>query len=78
MFKDNDISILYHPGKKNVIADSLSQKAVNMSISACISVSQMMLTGDISLAKVIIFLDISYPRWILSIVKSRSSLFKEI
>ena len=30
LLKDYDITILYHPGKTNVVADALSRKAGNM------------------------------------------------
>ena len=30
LLKDYDMTILYHPGKENVVADALSRKAVSM------------------------------------------------
>ena len=32
LLKDYDITILYHPGKANVVADSLSRKAGSMEV----------------------------------------------
>ena len=36
LLKDYDITILYHPGKANVVADALSRKEESMgSLSTC-------------------------------------------
>ena len=32
LLKDYDITILYHPGKVNVVADALSRKAGSMEV----------------------------------------------
>ncbi|CAN4112834.1 unnamed protein product [Withania somnifera] len=36
--KDYDISILYHPGKANVVADALNRKSVGMGSLAALSI----------------------------------------
>ena len=38
LLKDYDITILYHPGKANVVADALSRKAVSMGCLAHLQV----------------------------------------
>ena len=39
LLKDYDITILYHPGKANVVADALSRKAGSMGSLAHLQVS---------------------------------------
>ena len=38
LLKDYDMTILYHPGKANVVADALSRKAVSMGSLAMLQV----------------------------------------
>ncbi|WMV08374.1 hypothetical protein MTR67_001759 [Solanum verrucosum] len=38
LLKDYNVTIQYHPGKANVVADALSQKAVSMGSFACLSI----------------------------------------
>ena len=40
LLKDNDITILYHPGKSNIVADALSRKAGSMGSLAHLQVSR--------------------------------------
>ncbi|WMV14143.1 hypothetical protein MTR67_007528, partial [Solanum verrucosum] len=46
-FKDYDVTIEYHLGKANVVADALSQKTVSMGSLACLGVSKRPLAKKI-------------------------------
>ena len=68
LLKDYDMTILYHPGKANVVADALSRKAVSMGSLAMLQVDESPLARDIqSLANSFVRLDISEPRrcWLI-------------
>ncbi|XP_070052701.1 uncharacterized protein [Nicotiana tomentosiformis] len=79
LLKDNDITILYHSGKANVVTDAFSRKAKSMGSLAFISVEERPLALDIqSLANKLVRLDISEPSRVLACVVARSSLFKQI
>ncbi|XP_069154563.1 uncharacterized protein [Solanum lycopersicum] len=60
LLKDYDMTILYHPGKENVVADALSRKAVSMGSLAMLQVPESPLARDVqSLANSFVSLDIS-------------------
>ena len=47
LLKDYDITILYHPGKANVVADALSRKAGSMGSLAHLQVSRRPLAREV-------------------------------
>ena len=60
LLKDYDMTILYHPGKANVVADALSRKAISMGNLAMLQVDERPLARDVqSLANSFVRLDIS-------------------
>lgn len=69
LLKDYDITILCHPGKANVVADTLSRKAKSMGSLAFISEDERPLYLDIqSLANRLVRLDILEPSRVLACV----------
>ncbi|XP_070046532.1 uncharacterized protein [Nicotiana tomentosiformis] len=77
LLKDCDITILYHLGKANVVADALSTKTKSMGSLAFISANESPLTLDIqSLANRLVRLDISVLSRVLTCVVVQSSLFE--
>ncbi|WMV38210.1 hypothetical protein MTR67_031595 [Solanum verrucosum] len=60
LLKDNDNTILYHPGKANVVANALSMKTSIMGSLAAISVKERPLARDVQrLANNLVQLQIS-------------------
>ena len=47
LLKDYDITILYHPGKANVVGDALSRKAVSMGSLAHLQASRRPLAREV-------------------------------
>lgn len=60
LLKDYDVSIPYHLGKANVVANPLSRKVVSMGSLACILISQRPVARDIqSLANLMVCLQLN-------------------
>ncbi|XP_070045340.1 uncharacterized protein [Nicotiana tomentosiformis] len=79
LLKDDDITILYHPMKANVVADALRRKAVSMGSLVYILVGEIPLASDVqALTNQFVRLDVSEPSRILACVVSWSSLFERI
>ncbi|XP_070046734.1 uncharacterized protein [Nicotiana tomentosiformis] len=69
LLKDYDITILYHPGKANVVADAISRKAWSMGSLAFISMEERPLALDIqSLDNRLVRLDILKPNRVIACV----------
>ncbi|XP_070003000.1 uncharacterized protein [Nicotiana sylvestris] len=67
LLKDYGTTILYHPGKANVVTDSLSRKIESMGSLTFILAEERPLALDIqSLANRLVRLDISEPSWVLA------------
>lgn len=47
LLKDYDMSILYHPSKTNVVADTLNRKASSMWSLTIIQVKEQLLARDV-------------------------------
>ncbi|XP_070039532.1 uncharacterized protein [Nicotiana tomentosiformis] len=79
LLKDYDITILYHPGKANVVDDSLSRKAESMGSLAFIPTGERPLRLDVqALPNKFVKLDVSEPGRVLTCIVSRLSLFERI
>ncbi|XP_070007339.1 uncharacterized protein [Nicotiana sylvestris] len=79
LLKDYDITILYHPGKANVVADALSRTTVSIGSLAYIPVRERPLAVDVqALAYRFVWLDILEPSRVLACVVSWSSLYDRI
>ena len=73
------MTILYHLGKANVVADALSRKAVSMGSLAMLPVGERPLARDVqSLANSFVRLDISESGKVLGYMEARSSLLEQI
>ncbi|XP_070020746.1 uncharacterized protein [Nicotiana sylvestris] len=79
LLKDYEITILYHPGKANMVADALHKKVESMGNLAYISVEERPLGLDVqSLANRPVRLDISELSRILTCVVAQYSLLGQI
>ncbi|WMV08680.1 hypothetical protein MTR67_002065 [Solanum verrucosum] len=78
LLKDYDITILYHPGKDNVVADALSRKASSMGSLASISVEDRLLGRDVQrLANSLVWLQISEEMdGLIAFIEACSSLIE--
>ncbi|XP_070002681.1 uncharacterized protein [Nicotiana sylvestris] len=76
LLNDYDITILYHLGKANMVADALSRKAMSMGSLAFLPLVERPLAVDVqSSANRFVRFDISETSRVLSCMVSRSSLF---
>ncbi|XP_070014362.1 uncharacterized protein [Nicotiana sylvestris] len=79
LLKDYYITILSHPGKENVVTNSLRRKEESMGRLAFISADERLLALDIqSLANRLVRLDISEPSRVLACVVAQSSILEQI
>ena len=77
--KDYDITILYHPGKANVVADALSRKAESMSSLAHLQVSRRPLAKEVQTwANDFMRLEVLEEGGFLACVEARSSFLDKI
>ena len=77
--KEYDITVLYHPGKANVVADALSRKAGSMGSLAHLQVSRCPLARELkTLANDFMRLEVLEKREFLACVEARSSFLDEI
>ena len=79
LLKDYDITILYHPGKANVVADALSRKAGSMGCLAHLQVSRCPLAREVqTLANDLMRLEVNEKGGFLACVEARSSFLDRI
>ena len=79
LLKDYDITILYHPGKANVVADALSRKAWSMGSLAHLQVSRRPLAREVqTLANDFMRLEVLEKGGFLACVEARSSVLDKI
>ncbi|XP_070041623.1 uncharacterized protein [Nicotiana tomentosiformis] len=79
LLKDYVITILYHLGKSNVVADTLSRRAESLGSLAYLLAAERPLALDVqALAGQLVRLNISESSRVLACVVSRSSLYDRI
>ena len=79
LLKDYGITILYHPGKANVVADALSRKAGSMGSLAHLQVSRRPLAREVlTLANDLMRLEVNEKGGFLACVEARSSFLDKI
>ena len=79
LLKDYDITILYHLGKTNVVADAISRKAGSMGSLAHLQVSRRSLAREVhTLANDFMRLEVNEKGRFLASVEARSSFLDKI
>ena len=79
LLKDYDITILYHPGKANVVADALSRKVGSMGSLAHLQVSRRPLAREVqTLANDFMRLEVNGQGGLLACVEASSSFLDKI
>ena len=80
LMKDYDVTILYHPGKANVVDDALSRKTPSMGSLAVLSIMERPLARDVQiLANSLVRLQISEESdEMIAFIEARSSLVEQI
>ncbi|WMV51117.1 hypothetical protein MTR67_044502 [Solanum verrucosum] len=79
LLKDYDVTNQYHPGKANVVADALSQKAVSMGSLACLSITKGPLAKEIqTLESKFMQLGISEKGGVLASIEVKATFIEEI
>ena len=79
LLNDNDITILYHPGKANVEADALSRKVGSMGSLAHLQASRRPLAREVqTLANDFMRLEVNEKGGLLACVEARSSFLDKI
>ncbi|XP_069149425.1 uncharacterized protein [Solanum lycopersicum] len=79
LLKDYDITILYHPGKANVVADALSRKTESMESLAHLQVSRRPLAREVqTLDNDFMRLEVLEMGGILACMEARSSFLDKI
>ena len=79
LLKDYDITILYHPGKANVVADALSRKAGRIGSLAQLQASRRPLSREVQiLANDLMRLEVNEKGGFLARVEARSSFLDKI
>ncbi|WMV24152.1 hypothetical protein MTR67_017537 [Solanum verrucosum] len=79
LLKDYDVTIQYHPGKANVVADALSRKAMSIGNLAFLGVSKRLLAREIqTLESMFMQLGISEKGGVLASIEVRATFIEEI
>ena len=79
LLKDYDITILYHSGKANVVADALSRKAGSMRSLAHLQVSRRPLAREVqTLANDFMRLEVNEKGGFLAYVEARFSFLEKV
>ena len=79
ILKDYDITILYHSGKKNVVADALSRKVGSMGCLSHLQASRRPLAREVqTLANDLMRLEVNENGGLLACVEARSSFLDKI